>query len=65
VDKNGKHAKQTMSGGGRFVLVNEGIGDERQKVAFKVTELKNWVGLGVALKEKIKALDFKFECILF
>ena len=47
------------------MLVNEGIGDERQKVAFKVTELKNWIGLGVALKEKIKALDFKFECISF
>lgn len=47
------------------MLVNEGIGNETQKITFKVTELKNWIGVGVALKKKIKSLDFKFLCILF
>ena len=59
---NGLQAKQTKSGEGRFIFVQKGFGQKNIKITFKITQLKNWVGLGIGLREKIKALNYRFEC---
>lgn len=33
-----------------------------QKILFKIKTLKNWIGLGVGIREKLKFLNFRFEC---
>lgn len=58
-----KIARQTKTGDGRFVFSNYHITSNNQKIIFKIKNLKNWIGLGVAIRDKIKYLNFRFECI--
>lgn len=55
-------AKQTKTGQGRFVFTNMQIISPNQKIFFKIKQLKNWIGLGVGIREKLKFLNFRFEC---
>lgn len=47
-------AKQSKSGQGRFVFVNKGTGSQNQMITFKIKSLKNWIGLGIGLIDKLK-----------
>lgn len=58
-------ATQTHTQSGRFVLIEEGMGIQNRKIKFKVTNLKNWIGVGVCLKNKIAAVNYQFKCMPF
>lgn len=60
ISKHNLEAKQTKSGEGRFVFVNKGLGVINQSIVFKITNLKNWIGVGIANQQQMKALGFKF-----
>ena len=55
-------ATQSQTQSGRFVLVEEGIGLKNRKIKFKVNQLKNWIGVGVCLKNKISSINYQFKC---
>jgi len=55
-------AKQTKTGEGRFVFTNYHLSAPKQKIILKIKALKNWIGLGVGIREKLKYLNFRFEC---
>ena len=55
-------ATQTHTQSGRFALIEEGMGVQNRKIKFKVTHLKNWIGVGVCLKSKIQAVNYQFKC---
>ena len=38
------------------------MGQKNRKITFKVVNLKNWVGVGVCLKDKISAINYAFKC---
>lgn len=62
LEANNKIARQTKTGQGRFVFTNMQIISLNQKIFFKIKQLKNWIGLGVGIREKLKFLNFRFEC---
>ena len=53
-------AKQTKTNEGRFIFVEQGIGKVYQKITFQIINMKNWIGLGIALREKITSKNYKF-----
>lgn len=55
-------ATQTHTQSGRFVVIEEGMGVQNRKIKFKVNQLKNWIGVGVCLKNKIVAASYQFKC---
>jgi len=44
------------------VFTNFQIKEAKQKMAFKIRVMKNWIGLGVGIRERMKFLNYKFEC---
>jgi hypothetical protein len=50
------------TGDGRFVFTSILAKGLNQKVTFKIKALKNWIGLGLGIREKLKFLNFRFEC---
>lgn len=38
------------------------MGIKNRKIKFKVKTLKNWVGIGVCLKNKIEGVNYFFKC---
>lgn len=60
--ENDKVARQSKTGEGRFVFTNIKLKFPGQKVAFRINTHKNWIGLGVAIREKLKFMSFRFEC---
>lgn len=54
-------ATQTHTQSGRFVVIEEGMGVQNRKIKFKVNQLKNWIGVGVCLKNKIVAASYQFK----
>ena len=38
------------------------MGIQNRKIKFKVTHLKNWIGVGVCLKSKIVSVSYQFKC---
>jgi hypothetical protein len=51
-------ATQSQTQSGRFVIIEEGMGLANRKIKFKIAALKNWVGLGVCLKDKIVSTKY-------
>lgn len=45
-----KLSKQSKTGEGRFVFTNFHITKPNQKIGFRIKTLKNWIGLGVAIR---------------
>jgi hypothetical protein len=54
-------AHQTSSNSGRFVFTNIRATPLVQRVVFRVKGLKNWVGLGVGIRSKLKFINYRFE----
>lgn len=57
-------AKQNKTGEGRFVFTNYQIKGPQNKIVFKIRSLKNWIGLGIGIRERLKHFNYRFECIL-
>lgn len=65
LDKNNKAARQSGNSSERFVLVTEGLGVKHQKISFQVTQLKNWVGIGIGIRNNLQNQKYAFNCKLF
>ena len=57
-----KRAKQNTNSETRFVMVDQNMGKKEQKIAFKFIELKNWVGIGIGLRNTLKNAKYHFNC---
>lgn len=55
-------ARQTSSAPSRFVFVDQGIGLKNQKIAFKITNLTNWIGFGIGLRTNLSKIQYAFNC---
>lgn len=38
------------------------MGVKNRSITFKIVNLKNWIGVGVALRDKIASVDYAFKC---
>lgn len=61
----GQVARQTKTGSSRFAFVDEGFGKASQSIRFKIVTLKNWIGVGIGVREKLQGMDYRFECTLW
>lgn len=44
------------------MLIEEGMGVKERRIVFKVAALKNWVGVGVCLRDRIAGASYAFKC---
>jgi hypothetical protein len=55
-------ATQSQTQSSRFVLIEEGMGVKSRRIKFRVTSLKNWIGVGVCMKNRIALVNYQFKC---
>jgi len=58
---NNKRARQSSTSATRFVLVDQNVGVKNQRISFKIVGLKNWVGIGIGLKNTLKNANYHFN----
>lgn len=44
-------------------MIEELTGIKERTIIFKITNLANWIGLGVCLKDRILAVNYAFKCM--
>lgn len=62
LSENDMVARQSETASTRFGIIEEGMGIKNRSITFKILNLKNWIGVGVALRDKISAVDYAFKC---
>jgi len=55
-------ARQSETASSRFAIIEEGMGVKNRSITFKIVNLKNWIGVGIALRDKIASVDYAFKC---
>jgi hypothetical protein len=38
------------------------MGIKNRSLTFKIVNLKNWIGVGVTLRDKIASVEYAFKC---
>lgn len=41
------------------------MGVKERTIVFRITNLANWIGLGVCLKDRILAVNYAFKCNIY
>ena len=62
LDEKQIEARQSETASSRFAIIENGMGIKNRSISFKVVTLKNWIGVGVTLRDKIASVDYAFKC---
>jgi hypothetical protein len=63
LSNNNKHAECNSSGSAeRFALVDGIVMKKGSSIRFKIETLKNWIGIGLAIKNTIVSKNYQFLC---
>lgn len=60
-----KTAECSTAGSERFALINGVVNKKGSFIRFKIEKLKNWVGIGLAIRNNIVSKNYQFLCIFF
>ncbi len=62
LSNNLKTVECEVGGGQRFALIDGPVQKKGSSIRFKIQKLKNWVGLGIAVRNNIVAKKYEFNC---